>query len=331
MTKKKAFIEIICLAAFIALALTLTVAATRVLTPRRSDFGGTWGAFLQEERDSFDVIVVGSSLVYCDINPLLIREESGIASYDVAGPTLTMAGVYYYVREALKTQSPDLVAVEVSPLYYAKNGQFDNVSIGYMPFGANKLSAIWNAARPEDRLGFVFPLYNYHSRWTELGGEELLEALGPVSTNDIKGYTFLSDAIGPEGKRKVEGDFEGADWDYSLDYLSRLAELCAERGIELALFYVPRLHCYEDMDTLWARAEQAAPGAAVMDFNADFDSYGFDTAADFYDGRHLNWQGVEKFNGFFCDWLESFELSGRQGGGWDEAREKYDGFLSAVS
>lgn len=330
MTKKKNWLEALWLILFLALLAAFISVSTAVLTPKRNSYGGTWSAYLQESRNSYDVIIVGSSLVYCDINPLLIYDECGIAAYDVAGPTLTMAEAYYYVREALKTQSPDLVALEVSPLYYAKNGQFDNVSIGYMPFGRNKLETIFTAARREDRLGFLFPLYNYHSRWTELSGEDIAEGLGPAQTDDIKGYTFLSDSVGDTALPETQGAFEGADMAIGYEYLGKIADLCRERHIELAFFYVPRLTCYEDMPGLWAGVEAAAPGVPVMDFNAAFDDYGFDPAADFYDARHLNWRGAEKFNTAFCRWLSGFELSGRSGGGWDSAREKYDGFLAGV-
>ena len=60
------------------------------LMPYRSNFGSTWASYLQEEENSLDVLFFGSSLVYCDVVPAVIWENTGLRSYVMAGPEQTM-------------------------------------------------------------------------------------------------------------------------------------------------------------------------------------------------------------------------------------------------
>ena len=65
------------LVSLVVLALALGL-LTRLLTLKRHDMGSTWGHFLQEEEHSIDLLFLGSSLVYCDVVPAVIWEETGL-------------------------------------------------------------------------------------------------------------------------------------------------------------------------------------------------------------------------------------------------------------
>ena len=89
----------------LVLALVLSF-LTRLMTPKQHDFGSTWGHYLSEEEDSLDLIFFGSSLVYCDVVPAVLWEETGLTGYVLAGPEQTIPMTYYYVREALTPSPP---------------------------------------------------------------------------------------------------------------------------------------------------------------------------------------------------------------------------------
>jgi hypothetical protein len=40
-----------------------------VLKPKRVDFGSTWDLYRNEAPDSIDVLILGSSIAYCDVIP----------------------------------------------------------------------------------------------------------------------------------------------------------------------------------------------------------------------------------------------------------------------
>lgn len=69
--------------------------------------------FFDEPEDSLDVVFIGSSHVYCDINPLYLWKNYGITSYDFSITTQTVDCSYYYMQEMFKHQAPKVVFFEV--------------------------------------------------------------------------------------------------------------------------------------------------------------------------------------------------------------------------
>ena len=159
------------LASILALSLILG-AASSLCSPKRHDYGSDWGEFLQEEADTIDVLFVGSSLTYCNIIPAFFWEQTGLTAWDVTGPELTVPGAYHYLVEALKTQSPQVVFIEISAALYPRYTGFTKTVIGQMPWGLNRLEMTLREGEPENRGGLLFPLFFYHSRWSELSGDD---------------------------------------------------------------------------------------------------------------------------------------------------------------
>ncbi len=133
-----------------------------LLMPVRANFGSNWENYTQEPKNSIDVLFLGSSMAYCNVNPAVIYRQSGLTSYVVAGPELSMPITYYYLREALRTQSPQAVCLEVNALFFGKTTGFTKVTVGYMPWSWNRLQATFRAAEPELWFGLLFPIYFYH-------------------------------------------------------------------------------------------------------------------------------------------------------------------------
>ena len=74
--------------------------------PQRTGYGATWHMFLQEDTDSIDVLCLGASYAYCSTLPAQLYRQTGFTVYDLCAPQLTLQQSYYYLREALQTQSP---------------------------------------------------------------------------------------------------------------------------------------------------------------------------------------------------------------------------------
>jgi|GEM_PF-1647455 len=130
-----------------ALAFVLTAALllnfiAAVLRPAHTDYGSTWDAYLCEPEDSIDVLFFGSSYAYCDWNPGAMYAGSGLTGYVLGGSEQTPAITYWYLKEALKTQSPSVVVMEGSSLFFDRYQNYTQINIGYMPWGANQVAAI---------------------------------------------------------------------------------------------------------------------------------------------------------------------------------------------
>ncbi len=74
--------------------------------------------FYKLEEDSLDVLFLGASQMFCGVNAQKLTEEYGISSYDFGASAQSLNITDYYLREALKTQKPKLVMVEVCAAFY---------------------------------------------------------------------------------------------------------------------------------------------------------------------------------------------------------------------
>ena len=296
----------ICVLVF-ALVVSLFIAfATPILRPRRLSHGAMWESFLAEEKDTLGALFLGSSLAYCDVIPALIYEKSEIPSFVLASPVQPMPLSYFYLCEALKTQSPSLVAIEVSQLYMDSIDVYTQVGIDYMPFGKNKLRAIFSSEADNIRGELLFPMEVYHSRWDELSRDDFSRA----GVDMLAGYTYLSDATGKAAANREVLDAsieeEKAKIDRNYSYLDKIHSLCRERGIVLFCFLSPSADALGEAETAEIARYLEKSGVPFVDYShADAsESLGL-SESDWFDSSHLNVEGAKKLTTALCDELEN--------------------------
>ncbi|MBQ2582158.1 MAG: hypothetical protein II574_11095, partial [Ruminococcus sp.] len=151
---------------------------------------------------------------------------------------------------------------------------------------------------------YVFPLFRYHSRWSELEDDDFAHLFSKdlVTHN---GYYMRADV-------RAEGEFPDPTplADYTLgsnamDYLDRIRKLCEENGIKLVLMKAPTLypHWYEQWDEQ-IKKYSSDNGLSYLNFISCRDEIGLDMSKDTYDaGLHLNIYGAEKLADYFGRWL----------------------------
>lgn len=292
--KRKNLIRLVSGLLFLALLVGFVLRAGHVLPPERSDYGATWNMYLQEPEDSIDVLFFGSSLVYCDVVPAVIYEETGLTGYVMAGPEQTLSLSYYYIREALKTQSPSVIFLELTGAMFERYQDFTVANVSYMPLlSENRIGAALNAAEPEERFGLLFPLYDYHDQWRNL--RRFFSGRPDEILDPLAGYTLMETA---------EIQTERYTRDYAtapdvlaenLGWLQKTVALCEERGVRLVLFQVPSC-AYVPAAALERIRDAAGGGAEIVDFNERFDTMDIDMETDFYDFLHFNARGAVKFS-----------------------------------
>ncbi len=287
----------IALSAFAAVASAVTI-------PKRMDYGSTWGRFLQEEENSLDVLFFGSSISYCDVIPSEIWDSTGISSYVMSGPEQTIPISYYYLKQTCKTQSPKVIFLEVTGMFFEQYQNYTKVNIGYMPRGINRLCATLFAAEKSERAGLFFPLYNYHSRWSSLESTDVKVAAMGYPQDDLAGYTFLNTSAPMDEIRQRDEVLDRENYDRNLEYLSKIAEFCEEEGI-LPVFYIAPT-CWrlsnEHMSMLEADISRIQ-NVRFYDFNREDGVPKFDSQADWYDELHFNFRGAQKFSAYLGDLL----------------------------
>lgn len=292
--------EPLALVAFLLCAALALGLCGRILRPAHTDYGSTWSAYLQEPKDSIDVLYLGSSYAYCDWNPAEIYAASGLTGYVMGGSEQTPAITYWYLKEALKTQSPQVVVWEGSSLFFQRYQNYTQINLGYMPWGLNRVRAIFDAAEEEKRLGLFFDLYFYHDRWKELTPSSLRRSLTPARADHLKGHTAVSTVYTPESSPWIR-DMDSVDmalYEENRADFQRVATLCAEEGIDLIVTVNPTYSQFSQAVYAMLEEDVTAAGDHVrfVCWADSFEELGLDRTTCLYDGGHLNQAGAAVFS-----------------------------------
>lgn len=298
---------------YLLLAGLLLGLLSKAFLPIRTDYGAVWGPYLAEPENSLDYLYLGSSYAYCDVDPVVLYDQSGLTGYVLAGPEQTLSQTYWYLRQALKTQHPGVVVLEGSALAFARYQSYTQINVGYMPMGLARLGAVLTASEPELRPGLLFPLYFYHSRWKEITMDEAMEALGPGETDTLKGFTPVEGVFEEiaEGPFPREAPSEEV-YQENLVWLGRICALCREEGIALAVAFHPTYSQLPADFRSRAAEDVTALGALFYDWTDEGDAMGIVPTSHYYDPGHLNREGAALFSAWLGDFLTGeLELSPR--------------------
>ena len=306
MTKRNKIRELAFALAFVLLTCLMINFASDVLRPSQTSYGSTWRAFRAEPEDSLDVIWLGSSYAYCDVNPSLVYNASGLTGFVMGGSEQPLSITYWYLREIFKTQSPSVVMLEGTSLYFKPYQNYTQQNVDQMPFSLNKLGAVFTAAEPELRAGLLFDLYFYHSRWKELGRADVAKALRPVQRDDYKGFTPMDLVLEGVGETPSVNDrqVDPAVYADNLAWLGKILALCREHGaLPIVAFHPSYTRCTPEAYAK-NRADILAldPETLVYDWTDSFAEMGLVPTLHLYDGGHLNQDGAAVFSA----WLGRF-------------------------
>ena len=268
-----------------------------------------------------DVLFIGSSHVYYSVNTCMLYEDYGIASYLLASPGQPVWISYYFLEEALKTQSPKLVVFDICTLYQkaADVGASSWPSLISMKPSVTK----WNAIRAVnsegkqlDAVGAFFSFPYYHTRYDELTKQDF------YNTKRVRynGYKPEFSRISKEELKEWEGvdrtEFAkiGTITGRTETYLRRLIELCRDRGILLLLVNAPYVNHTSEKQQAYNYIRTIAEEYGVPFLDANYDSrISVDNARDFFEPSHLNYAGSLKYTKYLAQTLNEYGLSDRRG------------------
>ena len=99
------------------------VGANGILMPKTYINNSVWPStskfnqFYDMDKDSVDVLFIGSSVVANAFSPQEIYDSYGIRSYNLASQQQSVFFNYYWLKEALKYQSPKVVVMDTKFLF----------------------------------------------------------------------------------------------------------------------------------------------------------------------------------------------------------------------
>lgn len=264
-----------------------------------------WIEYRSLEENSLDVLFLGTSHSYFAVDPMYIYDRTGITGYVFGGPGLRMDLTYMNLEDALKTQTPSIVFLDMSSIQFdfqQEEAKCHKV-LDQLPMTRSKLEYAFNTESEEMKpLDVLFPFFRYHSRWSDLGKNDFKYVLNDLDDTYIRGHYITY-----QSKETEFHFYEDVDYvltDRNLDYIKRMKRLCDEKGIQLIFYKIPTPTWYE------SQSEGAKEIAEMLDVPwlelfYEVDEIGLDVKADFRDkNNHLNQRGAEKLSAYLAEYIQ---------------------------
>jgi len=265
------------------------------------------GGFYNEPKNSFDVMYFGSSHMYCSIDPQTVEEQTGLHSYVLATQEQPIWISYYYMKEALKTQSPKAIVLEVNMMMEDKKFPKEGTLYSAMdpiPLSKNKIDMVLASAPKGERRNYIFNIMKYHGRWEELNLEDYKRTY-QKKCDPYQGYVRLEQIVPIESRDDLSGVTEiGEPLPKTMQYLEKIYELANKEGIILVFLKTPSNATREEQmfyNAAWKFAEEHT--IAYIDYNQKYEELGLNLNEDFCDRRHLNFRGAQKLTPNFSAYL----------------------------
>lgn len=234
MSKVKWIIKVVISIGIVVLAF-LTM--QRLVQPKYSEdiVEGNFTAEYYDETTNHDVILIGDCEVYENIDPIYLWSHYGITSYIRGNAQQLTWQSYYMLEDTLRTETPKAVIYNVQALVYDKpqKEEYNRMTFDGMRWSTTKWKAVRTSMCDEEQFAdYLFPLFRYHSRITELtrddfryfwkrpkvahNGYYMRTDVLPVSESDVADPSWLlGDEAEEEGEDEEEiedpwADIEGA-------------------------------------------------------------------------------------------------------------------------
>ena len=259
------------------------------------------------DNNSIDVLFLGSSQMFRTVDSARLNNIYHIRACNYGASGQSMSITPYYFDEALKTQTPKLIVVEVGCVFI-KNSELTSKEIAWnyapTPITNEKIKSLEQILGSKQKAyeHTFLPLLVYHDRWRTLGEKDSEKnkydidyVLNPEKFNSLYPYGFVYSLK----VKAVNYDFENTDTsltaipEESKAAIKYLDEECRKRKINLLFFKSPA--------PIWTRGEcesvkQYFKGQKLdyIDLNERCDDLLLNDSTDFSDEKHLNTYGATK-------------------------------------
>lgn len=271
--------------------------------------------FYEKEENTLDVVFIGSSHVFCDINPNVIWNSYGITSYDFASTSQDIYTSYYFLKEVFTKQQPKVIFIDL----LFKDDEFllwkpldIHSATDLMPTNRNKFDFVVNRIYKEHWSSVFNPLERYHTRWKELTIDDFTY-FGESKHDNFNGhyaFTTTKKWVQPE-INKVEDIELNTDL---IKILEEIINLCKKNNCELVFTSLPSIVKEKDLAKINAyEAYFESVEVKYLNINEYFSQIGLSTERDFLDKVHLNYRGAEKLSNYLGGYIkDNYNISDKR-------------------
>ena len=341
--------------AFFAVFAVLLIAFQEWITPDwdlpsgRSRTGRSVRGVYNEEKNSLQVIWLGTSHLQSGVSPMSIYQATGIRSYNLSTTAQPLLSGYYRLKYVLKRQKPKLVIMDVGACFRGKAWQRLEPAwrrmIDALPWYAlpEKLEQSMAMVSLNDSMGFediasgLLPIlkyrynlaltrYDFMYRGYDLPYPQKGQAVVPIILGSKKENLTATNEASKEKNRKV--------LDQQRETLEKINDLCKANGCELVLTKVP-VNKPTSYGGYWSvdkheLIQELADEMGVRFIDLNFEDLDIDWKKETWDGGgHMNLMGALKVSDFYAQWLtENYDFDDAASDAlkrsWDLQSEIYD-------
>ena len=273
----------------------------------------------EQEKDTVDVLVIGSSHAFTNFDTGLLWDEYGVSSFVLAGGIQPFWNTYHFLKEALKTQHPKLIILEgYMAIHYWDYSDSSYIALNNygLRLSPNKIESLLVSVPKESRRDFIPDFVYYHSRYKNLTSADFLKDLGDPIFTDWKGYELRSETT-PTTTTDISNVTEiGHMSEKSERYYIKILELAQQNDIPIEVIIAPYAEIYDDEQAVFNKAQQIADdkGVPFTNCNLILDDIGVDYSTDALDEGHLNYKGAKKFTSFIGNHIaEKYNIPDHRG------------------
>lgn len=252
------------------------------------------------QKQDFDVLFLGTSHVLNAVYPMELWRDYGIVSYNMANHSENICTNYWQLRNALAYTDPKVVVIDL----YAVDGdgkvneQYLHNLTDAMPLSATKIEMVNDLLEPGKRAEYLFNFSLYHSRWEELGTEDIRPDTGLEKGAELREEIAVNE---PPALIPRE-EYDAADR-LNKQYLQKIIELCRDKNIDVVLMYVPYTMPESHQRVAnWGYVCAEQNGIPYLNFV--YEDLAVNYATDCADiAHHLNASGARKVTDFLGKFL----------------------------
>ena len=261
-------------------------------------------------KDRVDILCIGSSHMFCGINPAKMYRDQGFATYILAAGAQSPCQSYYYLKQACRTQKPIVVLMDVymmgsvQDIHEYQDNQTVNNLLNF-PLSVEKINAVENSMA-DSRLSILLRFPYIYKHYDDFRGFTISKFVGYEDYS--MGYQLRSDiAICPDVIDICNVMDESELSMYNNDYLLKIIDYCQDNEIKLILVNSPSPKINAETQKYYNRIGSIAAEYSVgfIDGNRLWDEIGIDWACDSSDGGHMNHYGVNKFTKYIEDYIRN--------------------------
>ena len=276
--------------------------------------------FYALEKNSVDVVFLGTSVTFTSFMPMEAWHEYGIVAYDYCTNVQFENSLRYSLADIERTQKPKIIMLDVAPFlyeHYAGNEAWDKEDLElYIKYNLDSRKytldrfALVKEINDDvhgsfgDYWYYFFDISRYHTK------KAVFERYDNASKDITRGYGFLVHNGGaifsPENAVTDDGSVVPLNG-REQDYFDKLLETA--KGIDAeVVFYCAPVY-YDKTEQLgrknYLRACVEKEGFTFADFSGDVEKVGIDYTTDLWSRDHFDSLGAKKTTRFLCEYLKS--------------------------